>query len=90
MGATLDDAIREMFQFHYNPFWFRIPRLLRGIDVDKLESSNRRAIDFTAAPHTMVNLRLTVGRAGHWVKRRCPWPASERPSAPGSKSGSAS
>jgi len=37
-GWNPDDAIREMFQFHYNPFWFRIPGVLRDIDVEKLKA----------------------------------------------------
>lgn len=37
-GWNSDDAIREMFQFHYNPFWFRIPAVLREIDVEKLKA----------------------------------------------------
>lgn len=36
-GWNPDDAIREMFQFHYNPIWFRIPAVLRDIDVEKLK-----------------------------------------------------
>lgn len=37
-GWSPDDAIREMFQFHYNPIWFRIPRVLRDIDVESLKA----------------------------------------------------
>ena len=33
-----DDAIREMFQFHYSPIWYRIPGVLRGIDVEQLKA----------------------------------------------------
>src|SRR5216684_1847482 len=33
-----DDAIREMVPFHYSPLWFRIPHVLRGIDVEKLQA----------------------------------------------------
>lgn len=33
-----DDAIREMFQFHYYPIWFRIPVVLRKLDVEKLRA----------------------------------------------------
>lgn len=37
-GWSPDDAIREMLQFHYNPIWFRIPRVLRDIDVESLKA----------------------------------------------------
>lgn len=37
-GWTPDDAIREMFLFGYSPLWFRIPGVLRGIDVGKLKA----------------------------------------------------
>jgi len=37
-GWSRDDAIREMFQFHYNPIWFRIPSVLRELDVDRLKA----------------------------------------------------
>lgn len=37
-GWSPDDAIREMFRFRYNPFWYRIPAVLRGIDVAKLQA----------------------------------------------------
>ncbi len=37
-GWNSDDAIRELFQFHYNPIWFRIPGVLRDIDVEKLKA----------------------------------------------------
>jgi len=37
-GWSRDDAIRELFQFHYNPIWFRIPGVLRELDVDRLKA----------------------------------------------------
>ena len=37
-GWSPDDAIREMFQFHYNPIWFQIPRVLRDLDVKRLKA----------------------------------------------------
>ena len=37
-GWSPDDAIREMFQFGYNPLWFRIPRVLRALDVERFKA----------------------------------------------------
>jgi protein tyrosine/serine phosphatase len=37
-GWTPDDAIRELFRFDYNPFWYRIPEVLRGLDVGALKA----------------------------------------------------
>ena len=37
-GWSPDDAIREMFQFGYNPLWFRIPRVLRELDVERFKA----------------------------------------------------
>jgi tyrosine-protein phosphatase SIW14 len=37
-GWSTDDAIREMFQFDYDPLWFRIPIVLRQLDVEKLKA----------------------------------------------------
>ena len=37
-GWTPDDAIRELFRFDYNPFWYRIPKVLRGLDVAALKA----------------------------------------------------
>lgn len=45
-GWSADDAIREMFQFDYSPIWFRIPVVLRAIDVEKL---NARVATVSAA-----------------------------------------
>jgi protein-tyrosine phosphatase len=28
-----DDAIHEMFEFHYNPIWFENPRFLQRLDA---------------------------------------------------------
>jgi hypothetical protein len=30
-----DDAIREMYPFHFNTIWFRNPGFLRGLNMDK-------------------------------------------------------
>jgi len=37
-GWSADDAIREMFQFKYSPIWYRIPVVLRQIDVAKVNA----------------------------------------------------
>lgn len=37
-GWSRDDAIRELFRFGYNPIWFRIPQVLRELDVDRLKA----------------------------------------------------
>ena len=37
-GWSRDDAIRELFRFGYNPIWFRIPQVLRELDVDSLKA----------------------------------------------------
>jgi hypothetical protein len=37
-GWSRDDAIRELVPFRYNRIWFRIPHLLREIDVDRLKA----------------------------------------------------
>jgi protein tyrosine phosphatase (PTP) superfamily phosphohydrolase (DUF442 family) len=37
-GWSADDALREMFQFKYSPIWYRIPVVLRQIDVEKLKA----------------------------------------------------
>jgi tyrosine-protein phosphatase SIW14 len=37
-GWSTDDALRELFRFKYNPIWFRIPIVLREIDVENLKA----------------------------------------------------
>lgn len=37
-GWTTDDAIRELFNFNYSPLWYRIPEVLRGLDVGALKA----------------------------------------------------
>ncbi len=40
---TADDAIREMFAFHYNSIWFENPRFLRHLNRDLILSQIQRA-----------------------------------------------
>lgn len=35
-GWSADDAIREMYDFHFNTIWFRNPGFLRQLNMDKL------------------------------------------------------
>jgi len=37
-GWSRDDAIRELVRFRYTRIWFRIPHLVREIDVDRLKA----------------------------------------------------
>ena len=37
-GWTPDDAIREMYEFHYNPVWMRNKAFLRRLDVAEIKA----------------------------------------------------
>ena len=38
---SADDAIQEMFDFHYNPLWFGNPAFLRRLERDREEIAAR-------------------------------------------------
>jgi protein tyrosine phosphatase (PTP) superfamily phosphohydrolase (DUF442 family) len=38
-----DDAIHEMFDFHYNSIWFENPGFLRGLNVDEIRTRVKSA-----------------------------------------------
>ena len=49
-GWSADDAIRELFQFKYNPIWYRIPVVLRQIDVEKLKAQVAASLSVASSP----------------------------------------
>jgi tyrosine-protein phosphatase SIW14 len=40
---TPDDAIHEMFDFRFNPIWFRNPTFLRNLNIEKVRSAMKLA-----------------------------------------------
>ncbi|HVN71936.1 MAG TPA: tyrosine-protein phosphatase [Desulfomonilia bacterium] len=42
-GWSVDDAIHEMFDFHYNPVFFENTIFLRGLDKEKIRQRVKRA-----------------------------------------------
>ena len=39
----VNDALHEMFDFHFNTIWFRNPAFLRSLDIDRMRQLIRRA-----------------------------------------------
>lgn len=37
-GWSADDAILEMYEFGFTPLWFRIPHVLRDLDVERFKA----------------------------------------------------
>jgi tyrosine-protein phosphatase SIW14 len=58
-GWAADDAIYEMFEFRYHPWWFRNPSFLRDIENNRKEVIKKKVLE---APFPVPDNAL--GRTG--------------------------